>query len=136
MAWTTTLALWAETAAYLDAVQPAALLADLLRPYSDLVAFNGASTFGPIADYLGLLETTLGQYGQADEHFDQAMTIHQRFQAPFFLARTILHRAQLCARRSTSGDAEHMRQLRAETLTLARQHGYAGLEREAEALDR
>ena len=44
----------------------ASVLVDLLRPYPDLVACNGASTFGPIADYLGLLETTLGHYDQAE----------------------------------------------------------------------
>ena len=135
LVWATTLALWAEVAAHLGAVPPAAVLADRLRPYRGLVVFNGASTFGPIADYLGMLEAVLGNYEQADASFDQAMAIHQRFQAPFFLARTHLHRAQLCARRAAPADAEHGPQLLAETLILARRHGYAGLEREAVALD-
>ena len=133
--WTTTLVLWTEVATPLDAVQTASVLVDLLRPYVELVAFNGVSTFGPIADYVGMLETILGNYDQAEASFDQAMVIHQRFQAPFFLGRTYLHRAQLCARRAAQGDAEEKRQLLRETLTLARRHGYASLEREAEALN-
>jgi hypothetical protein len=72
---------------------------------------------------------TLGHDDEADPCFDQAMVIHERFQAPFFLARTLLHRAELSLKRAGSGDAERATELLGETLTAARRHGYAGLER-------
>jgi hypothetical protein len=132
--WTTTLALWAEIAGSLNAVRPSAVLANLLRPYADQVAYNNSNTLGPIADHLGQLETTLGHYDQADQYLDQAMRMHERFQAPFFLARTLIHRAQLCARRAALSDDANKRRLLMEAGDIARKHGYAGIERDMQAL--
>ena len=81
-----------------------------------------------------MLETVIGNYEQADAYFDQAMAIHERFQAPFFLARTQLHRAELYQQRAAPGDEERARDLLDETLAIARRHGYAGLERQVQTL--
>jgi class 3 adenylate cyclase/tetratricopeptide (TPR) repeat protein len=132
--WTTTIALWAEVAAHLGAADVAPMLVELLRPYHDHVAFAQTNTWGPLADYLGMLETVIGNYEQADAYFDQAMAIHERFQAPFFLARTQLHRAELYQQRAAPGDEERARDLLDETLAIARRHGYAGLERQVQTL--
>jgi class 3 adenylate cyclase len=133
--WTTTLAVWSEVAAHLEATDAADPLVELLNRDRDHVVFNGVTTFGPTADFLGMLETILGHFDAAEAHFDRAMAIHERFQAPFFLGRTYLHHAELCARRNRPGDAEHARVLLADVLTIANAHGYAGLRRQAETLN-
>ena len=66
--------------------------------------------------------------------FEQAMQIHERFKAPFFLARTLLHRASLHRERAATGDPERANELLTEALTIARAHGYTGLERTADLL--
>jgi hypothetical protein len=91
--WTSTLVLYAEVAAHLGDHAVAATLVELMRPFMDVTAYNGTTNLGLVADAVGLLETTLGRYADAETSFERAMEIHKRFKAPFFLARTLLHRA-------------------------------------------
>ena len=98
--------------------------------------FNGVSTFGAVADYLGMLETVLEHYDKADRYFDQALSMHERLKAPFFLARTQVHRAQLLRRRGAPPADPELGRLLTQARALANQYGYRGIERSVDALTR
>jgi hypothetical protein len=87
-----------------------------------------------VAHHLGLLATTLGRYEEADQHFHDALAIHERIGAPQFVAQTRLERASMLLRRRGPGDEEQARNLLGQALSTARELGLLNVERRAAAL--
>ena len=127
----TTLALHAEAAAFGEAREAAAPLYELLAPFGGQIAANGASGYGHVGTYLGLLAATLGRHERADEHFAVATAFHERAGMPLWEARGRLGWAEALAAR---GDAPRAREEAGRALEISRRHAYAAIERRAAAI--
>ena len=107
-----------------------------LEPYAEQLvvgSFAGWVT-GPVAFYLGLLATTVGDWENAEAHFTSAAATHERIGAPTWLARNRLEWARMLLARRGDGDAERACELLGQALATARQLGLGNVERRAVAL--
>jgi hypothetical protein len=111
-----------------------ALLMRLL-PFEDQIVYNGVTTMGAVAHFLGLLATTLERLDDAERYFDRALETHARITARYFLADTQLERGRLSVQRHTADGAAAQSLLEA-ALATARENAYGRIERLASlALD-
>jgi tetratricopeptide (TPR) repeat protein len=122
---------YADAAALAGAEQPAAILYALLEPYADQIAWTGATTYGHVRTYLGLLAASLDRDEVADQHFEFACGFHEANDMPLWAARTHLGWAEALARR---GVKEHAHEEAARALDLSREHGYGAIEERAAAV--
>ncbi|WP_426571389.1 ATP-binding protein [Aquihabitans sp. McL0605] len=109
----------------------AAAYRPLLAVYADEVVAPGSVVLGAASRPLGRLAQVLGDLDAADAHLQAALDVHQRLQAPYWVALTQLDLADLCAERAGKGDAARAAELTAVARATARTYGYAGLERRA-----
>jgi hypothetical protein len=66
------LALASVACAHLEDAERADLLYQLLEPHSERFVNGGASWFGAVAHYLGLLAAVMGRAGEAHGHLESA----------------------------------------------------------------
>ncbi|MGZ6973884.1 MAG: hypothetical protein ACXVKQ_08105, partial [Acidimicrobiia bacterium] len=104
--WTTCVIGYAILAIELDRADAAAQLVPLLEPHANDVAFNGVSSQGPIAAYVGKLESLLGRHDDAEEHLRAALDIAEAFGWQYHRATTLFALAQARGRRLGTLDAE------------------------------
>ncbi len=129
------LTLAAEACAGVGHQAAAAVLRDRLLAHRGLVAHVASAATGPVDHFLGLLATTTGHLDEADRHFRTAAAIHERLEAPVWLARTRLEWAEVLCRRREPGDDEHAAELLAKALGTAAELGLGAVEARAQALD-
>jgi tetratricopeptide (TPR) repeat protein len=129
--WILTVARSAAVCAQLGDTSTAATLYDLLLPYSSRVAGQGIIWIGSVAHYLGELATTLGDLAGAESHFAMAEALHERMDAPTWLARTRLERARMLLARRQRRDVETARALLGQSVATARELGLGTIERRA-----
>jgi len=129
--WTTGMAMYAEAAIQLNDHAAAVVLFEQLRPYSDQIAFTGATCEGAISHYLGALATVLGRYDEAEDFFAHADAWNAAADAPFMAARTHLERARLLLRRAGSGDAARAAAILDDVRRAADARGFVGVSRQA-----
>ncbi len=92
--WLFSLAVLAESAARLEDGDRAAILYQLLQPYTRLNAStSGAVAVGSVARYLGILATTTSRWEDAARHFEDALEMNARMGARPWLAHTARLRA-------------------------------------------
>jgi class 3 adenylate cyclase len=120
---------WSEIAARVGHVEAARALRERLMPYADDVISPGAVVEGAAARALGLIDHLIGDHEPAAAWFEQALAMHERLEAPFWIAITQLDLADLLLDRAGDGDAERAGELRASAVATARELGFAGLER-------
>jgi tetratricopeptide (TPR) repeat protein len=89
---------------------------------------------GSASHYLGLLATTLGRWSDAERHFEDALELNTRLQAPPFVARTRCAYAEMLVRREELGDRERALELVDQTLETAEELGMTRLAEQALAL--
>jgi predicted ATPase/DNA-binding SARP family transcriptional activator len=84
----------------------AGVLYDVMLPYGS--AFANTTVARPVGDhFLGMLASTLGDFANADSHFERAVATHDRVRAPLLEAETRLEWAHsLIERGSTDRIAE------------------------------
>jgi hypothetical protein len=134
LAWGHSLTFCAVACAHLGHAVGAALLRERLAPFAGQVVLPAFGvTNGAIAHYVGLLDTTFGEYDEAETNFRNAAALHDRIGAPTWLARTRLEWARMLRTRQRTGDAEQARDLLSQVLVTARELGLANLERRAVA---
>ena len=106
--WIGGLANLAATCAYLGDVARADTLARLLGPYRDRVVVVGQARIcmGGVAHYLGLLAATRGEHGEALDHFQAAVGLHERLGARPRLANTLYELGRSLHALGRSTDAE------------------------------
>jgi predicted ATPase/DNA-binding SARP family transcriptional activator len=114
-----------------DAVA-AARLYDELLPLKDQFVYGGPTNRGAVAHSLGVLAGTMGNLEDADAHFAAAAAMHERINAPFFLARTLLEWSGILSERAAEGDAEKAMDMLIRAQDVARRFGYAQIERRAD----
>ncbi len=103
-----------------------------LRPFADawVVLGPGASTLGPVAYCLGLLELAQDRGAQAAASFEHALELSERMRARPYAARSRAGLAEALRRRGEPGDAARADELAARALAAARELGMPRLERE------
>ena len=104
--WTTCIIGYAILAIELDHAEAAAQLLPLIEPLANDVAFNGVTSQGPIAAYVGKLESLLGRHDDAEEHLRDALDIAAAFGWQYHRATTLFALAQARCRRLDRLDAE------------------------------
>jgi predicted ATPase/DNA-binding SARP family transcriptional activator/class 3 adenylate cyclase len=132
--WLTTMSNCAATAVRLEHREAAQLLYNRLAPFADHLAFTIAADQGVVARRLGLLAALLGRDTDAEDNFRLALDLHERLEAPYWIARTQIDYADLLLRRNQRGDAKMARDLLSAAGDMAGTRGYAGLRRRLTAL--
>jgi class 3 adenylate cyclase len=129
--YSTTLAMWARTTADVESAEAAAVLLDLIEPWGDVLVWNGASGYGAVASYLGMLAATMGSHERADEHFAAASRLHRKEGVKGWEAQNLCYwaRSQLAA-----GDVHKARETALRSIGVAREAGHESSARRAEAL--
>ncbi|MDP9067164.1 MAG: AAA family ATPase [Actinomycetota bacterium] len=97
--WLVSTAVLAELCVYLEDVEHASTLFELLMPYADRNVLVGITSpvvwQGSVAHYLGLLATTLTRWDDAERYFDAAASMSKTMRALPWLIRTQQARARL-----------------------------------------
>jgi DNA-binding CsgD family transcriptional regulator/tetratricopeptide (TPR) repeat protein len=121
-------ALLAETGAAIGATDRAPELARVLAPFAgrNAVAVIGPG-LGPVSRYLGLLSAMLGDWETAAAHFEDALAMAQRMQAPPLIAQAQTDYARMLLTRARTEDAPTAVELLRAARTTAVELGMAGL---------
>jgi hypothetical protein len=129
--YSTTLAMWARTAADVESAEAAAVLFDLIEPWGDGLVWNGASGYGAAASYLGMLAAAMGRHERADAYFRAASRLHRTEGVKGWEAQNLCYwaRSQLAA-----GDVRKARETALRSIGIARETGHESSARRAEAL--
>jgi tetratricopeptide (TPR) repeat protein len=103
-----------ETCALLDERRWAADMYEALLPYSSqcIILAEGGAWRGAVTHFLGVLSTMMGEWDDAERHFAHAIAVHERAEAPPFIARTQYEWAKmLVARNDGRGRARALKLL-------------------------
>ncbi len=105
--WLLNVSVLAEACALLAASSRAPRLYELLLPHAGLnaVATGDCLTIGSVDRPLGMLATLMGRYGDAAEHFEQALAMNGRMGAEPWIAHTEEEYARMLTTRRRDGDA-------------------------------
>ena len=104
--WMTSIIGYAVLAIELDDVDAAAQLLPVIEPYAGEVAFNGITSQGPIAAYVGKLASLLGRHDLAEDYLRSALATAEAFGWTYHRATTLFALAQGRHRRLGELDAE------------------------------
>ena len=107
----------------------AAILYQLLLPYAGRsVVIGGAIVcYGAASRYLGMLATTMEHWEEAEQHFQDALTMNARMGARPWLAHTQYQYARMLLARNQPDDREKAVALQDEALATARELGMHAL---------
>ena len=108
-------------------------LINLLDPFRDQVPHNALIPQPPVATYLGGLATVAERFEEAESYFTQAADLNARGGMKFAQAYTNMLWGRMLRIRNGPGDAGRARQLLRQARESAAAHGYAMVERQAEA---
>ena len=129
------LAFLSQVCACLEDIPGAAILYDLLLPYSGLNIACGNHICCGSGDYfLGLLAGTMRKYEDAQAHFEQALQFDAAMGARPFVARTQHQYGRMLLARDGPGDREKALGLLTQALGTAQELGMERLAGRAEAL--
>ena len=119
-----------DVCTFLEDRARAATLYQLLLPYAgrNAVISNAAACYGALSRYLGALAATLERWDEAAQHFEDAMAMNARIEAPPWLAHTQHQYAAMLLARGQSGDRDMAAGLLNASLATARKLGMRALE--------
>src|SRR6266851_3827870 len=111
--WLHCLTVLAEVCTFLGDDRRAATLYELLLPYADRTVVPGNIHFcaGSVAYYLGLLDTAMSRWDDAEMHFDAALDRHARMNALPLMAHTQYAHAAMLLARGRRSDRHRAREL-------------------------
>jgi DNA-binding SARP family transcriptional activator len=116
--------LLAEVCASLDDATHASRLYELLLPHARRNAVSHpVCAFGSVSRYLGLLASTLGRLGDADNHFEVALEMNAHIGALPWVAHTEHDYARALVARGAEGDETKAVELLGDALAIARELG-------------
>jgi predicted ATPase len=129
--WLPAVALASLLSALLEEPDAAGSLYLLLSPFAEhIVAFTAPQPvvcLGSASLYLGLLATVTGQWAQAADHFQVAITAHDRLGARSLLARTRYEYARMLLARGQAADRSRAHRLLDRALATANTLGMAAV---------
>lgn len=111
-----------------------AVAAAILCPRPDLVPTSHASLGPPTAHSAGILRATMGGLDIAIQHLQHAIEKARGMQCAWMAAQSEVALAEVLTERRTSDDIERARTLAVPALTLAQEHGYGYIQRDARAV--
>lgn len=116
--WLSGVAMLAEVCAFLGYAARAAILYELLAPFSarHIIGVPGIVSAGSASYYLGLLASTMGQWSAAVRHFEAALKMNKALQAVPHVAQTEQALAAALLGRSQATDAEEAARLLASAI--------------------
>jgi len=128
--WLSCMTYLAEICTFLGDAARAAILYPLLLPYAGrcIVVAGQVACYGAASRYLGMLATTMSHWQDAEQHFEDALTMNANMGARTWLAHTQHDYAVMLLDRSQPGDAEQAVVLLQDALTTAREFGMRQLE--------
>ena len=97
--WMTSVIGFAILAIELDDIEAAGQLFPIIEPFATEVAFNGISSQGPVAAYLGKLASLLGRHEEAEHYLSAALAVATEFGWTYHQATTLFALAQSRHRR-------------------------------------
>ncbi len=127
--WGSLMAGLGRAASIVEHRDTAAELEPLLAPFRDQFAYTGCTVDGPFALFVAISDRLLERYDDAEVAFRDALENSERLESPYWVALTKLEWAVLLRKRGQSAGT-----LVDDVLSAARERGYRGLERRAEAL--
>jgi class 3 adenylate cyclase/tetratricopeptide (TPR) repeat protein len=130
--WLCGIAIFAEACAQVAEARAAGALHRLLAPWRKHIAFNSATTWGPVERHVGNLERVLGRLDVAQESLVRAAELCELIGAPIWLARTRVDLARVLL--ELGAPVERPETLLQQALGTAVDLGCAGIERQATAL--
>jgi hypothetical protein len=133
MFWMTSVIGYAVLAVELADADAAALLFPVVEPFAAEVAFNGGSSQGPVAAYLGKLASLLGWHDVADRHLRAALATAVAFGWEYHRATTLIALAQSRLRRTGGLDSDARTWLD-EADAICRERGLRSWAKQVEAL--
>jgi hypothetical protein len=86
--------------------------------------------------YLGMLATVLARLDDAEAHFVEAMEIHERVRAPYWIARTQLEHAGMLRSRGGPSDRPRAAAFLDQVVGAGAKYGFGALTRHAAGLRR
>ena len=86
----TTLLGYSILALDLEDATAAALLLPAIEPFADEVSYNGVTSQGPVAAYVGKLLTLFGRYDEAESRLLQSLTMAESFGWEYHRASTLV----------------------------------------------
>jgi tetratricopeptide (TPR) repeat protein len=111
-----------------DVIDPG-LVYELLLPFTDRNAFTPpGACIGSVARLLGIVAGCMGQWDDADRHFERAFERNSTMGARPWAARTACDWAEMLVHRGRTDDRERAEELLAHALVSARELGMAELE--------
>jgi DNA-binding SARP family transcriptional activator len=128
--WLESVGILGETCALLGDRDRAAQLYELLLPYRGRVEAVGGRalvSWGVADRHLGVIAAALGRFGEAERHFEAALSSGERLGFRPWAAWTLFHYAQMLRERGAPGDAERTRTLLSAAAELARELSLDGL---------
>jgi class 3 adenylate cyclase len=125
VAWLSAAAQVADTAADIGAHADAERLLVRMEPYRHFFGYNMATMEGALARPMGRMAALLGRWDDADGLFAEALDLHRRFAAPYWVARTKLDWAE--ARLASGADEGVASDDLRSAISTARERGYSGL---------
>jgi tetratricopeptide (TPR) repeat protein len=131
LTWTTAMVWAQESAVALRHHEAAEILYDLLDPFGEIVVFNNGTCYGSVARNLGRLAHFLENLDAAQSHFRTALSINERLNAPYWIARTLLDYAELLRDVEKADEAAGLVD---RAIEIARTFGFAALESRANTL--
>ncbi|HKF00153.1 MAG TPA: BTAD domain-containing putative transcriptional regulator [Actinomycetes bacterium] len=136
--WLGSVATLAELCALLRDADRAEELRALLLPHADrdVVVTFGFGCLGSAAHFLGQLESVLGEWKEADEHFQGALDRNLRLAAPPLVARTQVEYARMLLTGGLSGQRERALELLTMAGATAERLGMLPLQRQITELAR
>jgi class 3 adenylate cyclase len=120
-----------DTAADLGASDAGPRLYAMLAPWADRIGYNPATVEGAASRPLGRVASLLSDHDAAERHLLDALAVHERWSAPYLVARTRLDLADALRRRGTNGDEQRAAEQTRAAAATAVTYGYAGLARRA-----
>jgi tetratricopeptide (TPR) repeat protein len=122
--WLFSMSMLPDVCAFLDDVDAAARLYELLRP-SELFYAEAPieGVFGSIARGLGVLARTQGEFALAERHFEAALELERRMRARPWLAHAQEDYARMLLARDTGQDRAHAQELAAAAESTYRELG-------------
>jgi tetratricopeptide (TPR) repeat protein len=125
-----TLCYLAEVCARLADAERAEQLYELLAPYRDIAVVVPIATIccGSNARYLGMLASVIGNWADAEKHFEAALEMDEQLQAWPWLAHTKHEFALMLRARGRAGDRDRAEALLAAASASAERFGMASLQ--------
>jgi tetratricopeptide (TPR) repeat protein len=135
-AWQLTFWQLTEICALLGDARRARIVYDRAPSDDSEVIFLGPGIVcaGATARSLGLLATTMSRWDDAERHFEAAIDLESRMDAPPYLARTQFEYARMLLMRGTPGDRERATELLEQATIVARELGMRSIIERSEPL--